>query len=147
MEHFTPNYTTEHDFDEMQGFDGKPLEKIEDRGKLAEFQVERDLAVEKMEGVVAHLALEEQKAHERQFGPRPERNRRPMEMGDNYHLTKKEHKMVDDLFRLVDGDGNQRLQKEELRQFVTGPTGKLKDAAVDAFLESIPTTAGAFPLS
>ena len=57
-------------------------------------------------------------------------------------MNKKEHKMADDLFRIIDEDGNQRLQKEELRQYVTGLTGKLKDAAVDAFLESIPTQAG-----
>ena len=138
MEYFTPNYAS--DFDEMQGFQGKPLEKIEDREKLAQLQVQRDLAMEHHEDVVAHLATEEKKMIERQQGP--EANRRPREGGDNHYLTKKEHKMVDDLFRLIDGDGNQRLQKEELRQFVTGLTGRLKDTAVDAFLESIPTQAG-----
>ena len=140
MEYFTPNYAS--DFDEMQGFQGKPLENIEDREKLAQLQVQRDLAMEHHEDVVAHLATEEKKMIERQQGPRPEANRRPREGGDNHYLTKKEHKMVDDLFRLIDGDGNQRLQKEELRQFVTGLTGRLKDTAVDAFLESIPTQAG-----
>lgn len=44
---------------------------------------------------------------------------------------------VTDLFRLIDNDGNQRLQKEELKEYVAGLSGKLKDHAVDDFMEQL----------